>query len=66
MDLLPFLLASADVAAQAAGAPVAASLAREITQSCEDVAKHKVSMIFSSVSFFDPTGNVETCENAGR
>jgi len=46
MDLVPFLLASADVAAQAAGAPVAASLAREITQSCEDVAKHKVSHDF--------------------
>ena len=46
MDLFPFLLASADIAAQAAGAPVAASLAREITQSCEDVAKHKVSMVF--------------------
>ena len=30
MDLVPFLLASVDVAAQAAGAPVAASLAREI------------------------------------
>jgi len=42
MDLVPFLLASVDVAAQAAGAPVAAGLAREITQSCEDVAKHKV------------------------
>jgi len=39
------LLASAEGAAQAAGAPVAASLAREITQPCEDVAKHKVTMV---------------------
>jgi len=31
---IPFLLASADAAVQAAGAPIAASLAREITQSC--------------------------------
>jgi len=29
MDLFPFLLASADVATQAAGAPIAANLARE-------------------------------------
>jgi len=34
MDLFHFLLASAGVAAQAARAPVTASLAREITQSC--------------------------------
>ena len=34
MDLFPFLLASADVAAQAAGAPVTVNLARENIQSC--------------------------------
>jgi len=48
MDLFPFLLASADIAAQAAGPPVAASLAREITQFCQDVAKHKVSMVLKN------------------
>jgi len=40
MDLFPFLLASVDVAA---------SLAREITRSCEDIAKHKVSMVFEKI-----------------
>jgi len=40
MDLFPFLLASVDVAA---------SLAREITRSCEDIAKHKVSMVFEKL-----------------
>ena len=44
-SLPSFLLASMDVAAQSASAPVAASLAREITQPCEDVAKHKVTMV---------------------
>jgi len=33
MDLFYFLLTSVDVAAQAAGAPIAASLTGEITQS---------------------------------
>lgn len=44
------MLASiAEIAGQAAGVPVAASLASEIVKSCEDVAKYKVSEIFPYV-----------------
>jgi len=49
MDLFPFLLASADVAAQAAGAPLAASLAREITQSCLAISYYTHPALFCSV-----------------
>jgi len=48
MDLFPFLLASVNGAAQAAGAPVAASLAREITQSCS----LGYILLYSSSSFY--------------
>ena len=45
MDLFPFLFASADVAA---GAPIAASLTREITQSCS---LGYILLYFTSFSF---------------
>lgn len=43
MENVGIVLSIGEAVAQAAGAPLAASLVNEIVKSCEDVARHKVS-----------------------